>query len=397
MKNKNEIVNVCRNISHTTIEDYLNGKYRFRLNEVTGRIEYTLQDNSVYHEVSDYIINSIYRELTNRRFKTNIMALRFLLNSNFVPKFNPFKNYVCSLPQWDGSIDHIMLLGDTVTTSDKDFWQKCLKKWLVASIGSITDDSVVNHTVLVFSGAQGIGKTKWMLRLVPDTLKEFQYSGTINPENKDTLIQLSECFIINMDELENLNKSELGSLKSLITQDKIRIRKPYGYSSETMPRRASFVGSVNGKDFLSDTTGNRRFLCFETDKIDYMHNVDINLVYAQAYSLFKSGFQYWFDNREIIEISTKNEHYRRQTIEEQLLLKYFEPCEREDADYELMTCEILKRFHEEERLSITNAASQALGRALSANGFKRYKKFGRYVYGLKEINAYSNSNAQIVA
>jgi hypothetical protein len=68
--------------------------------------------------------------------------------------------------------------------------------------------------------------------LVPDALEGYLYSGIVNPNNKDTLINLSENLIINLDELENLNKTELGSLKALITQSAIRLRKAYGIYNE---------------------------------------------------------------------------------------------------------------------------------------------------------------------
>jgi predicted P-loop ATPase len=73
------------------------------------------------------------------------------------------------------------------------------------------------------------------------------------------------------------------------------MRKAYGHNNETMPRRASFAGSVNTAQFLNDSTGSRRFLCFEVEEIQYQHDVDINMIYAQALHLFNEGFRYWFD------------------------------------------------------------------------------------------------------
>ena len=60
-------------------------------------------------------------------------------------------------------------------------------------VGCVLDDKVINHKVIVFSGKQGLGKTTWVEKLVPKQLKEYLFSGTINPNNKDTLVQLSEC------------------------------------------------------------------------------------------------------------------------------------------------------------------------------------------------------------
>lgn len=56
-------------------------------------------------------------------------------------------------------------------------------------------------------------------KLMPLELKQYIFSGSINPNNKDTLIHLAECMLINLDELENLNRTEIGSLKELITKN----------------------------------------------------------------------------------------------------------------------------------------------------------------------------------
>jgi len=102
-----------------------------------------------------------------------------------------------------------------------------------------------------FSGAQGIGKTTWMEKLCPSILRPYLFSGTINPNNKDTLIHLAECMLINMDELENMNRTEIGTLKEIITKSAIRIRRSYGHNNESLTRRASFMGSVNTSLFLT--------------------------------------------------------------------------------------------------------------------------------------------------
>jgi predicted P-loop ATPase len=80
-------------------------------------------------------------------------------------------------------------------------------------------------------------------------LKEYLFSGTINPNNNDTLVQLAEFMLINLDKLENLNRSEIGSLNEIITKTKTRMRKAYGNNNVTMPRSASFSGIGNTAQF----------------------------------------------------------------------------------------------------------------------------------------------------
>lgn len=380
------------------IENYLNQNFKLRYNEVTGRVEFLeLNKSEQFEELNDYTINSINRKMLKEKVSCNPGLLKTVLFSDYTPMYNPFKTYLSNLPVWDSETDYIDELANTITTTNNSLWSFCFRKWLVAMVGSLLDDNVINHTVIVFSGAQGIGKTTWMLNLVPTELKKYCFSGTINPNNKDTLIQLSECMLINLDELENLNRSELGAMKEIITKNGIRVRRPYGYSADFMPRRASFAGSVNGKEFLNDTTGSRRFLCFEVTAINYMHSIALQNVLAQAVALFNNGFQYWFDTQEIKRINKNNEQFRIMCIEEELLLAHFNPCSAEEADYFFTTTELIHYFTQRVKITLTEGAKQKMGKALRAHKFERLKKQDRYVYALQEKQELVNDELSAVS
>jgi hypothetical protein len=366
------------------LELFLSNKYVFRHNIVSGKLEFQYFGKKKWNVMNDFIENSMLRECLKGRIKTNLSSLRNLLYSDFCVLFNPFEDYFFNLPSYNEKTDYITELANTITTTKQELWQQCFKKWLVAMVGCVLDEKVINHTVIVFSGKQGLGKTTWVERLVPKQLKEYLFSGTINPNNKDTLVQLAECMLINLDELENLNRSEIGSLKEIITKTQIRMRKAYGHNNETMPRRASFAGSVNTAQFLNDSTGSRRFLCFELLGIQYQHDVDINLAFSQALYLFKSGFRYWFDQEEIKSITENNEQYQLRSPEEELLLTWFEPCEREKANAFLNTSQIASKLAEKAKINITDSTINKLGRALKKHNFLKLKKNGIFVYALTE-------------
>ncbi len=369
------------------LELFLSNKYVFRHNIVSGKLEFQYFGKKKWNVMNDFIENSMLRECLKGRIKTNLSSLRNLLYSDFCPLFNPFEDYFFNLPSYDEKTDYITELANTITTTKQDLWQQCFKKWLVAMVGCVLDDKVINHTVIVFSGKQGLGKTTWVEKLVPKQLKEYLFSGTINPNNKDTLVQLAECMLINLDELENLNRSEIGSLKEIITKTQIRMRKAYGHNNETMPRRASFAGSVNTAQFLNDSTGSRRFLCFELEGIQYQHEVNIDDVFSQALYLFKSGFRHWFDQEEIKNITENNEQYQLRSPEEELLLTWFEPCEREKANNFLNASQIAAKLAERAKITITDGTINKLGKALKKHNFLRLKKNGIFVYALIE-NSY---------
>jgi predicted P-loop ATPase len=283
-----------------------------------------------------------------------------------------------------------------VHASDPDFWEICLRKWITAMVASLLDVEVVNHTVIVFTGPQGIGKTTWLLKLVPAALKKYHYSGTVNPTSRDTLMHLVECMEIVVDDLESMTRAEHSALKELITKSGIRQRRVFGVNNEYLQRRASFCGSVNTGQFLSDTTGNRRFLCIEVDSIDYRHHVDMDLVMAQALALYKSGFQYWFDRKEIGQLTVHNEEFVYAPVIDEMLMVCFEPVKEAlrymDEQYladnhilKLTATQIAARIAEKTHITINNGSTVSLGKALRKYGFVRFKHKDVYVYLVKEV------------
>lgn len=367
------------------LETFLNYRYSFRYNVVTGKLEYKASKATLWKPVTDFVENSILREIMKAKVKCNINTLRNLLRSDFCEQYDPFNDYFSILSNNEDERDYITELANTITTTKQDLWQVCFKKWFVAMVACVTNEKAINQTVIVFSGKQGVGKTTWIEKLIPKPLKDYMFSGTINPNNKDTLIHLAECMLINLDELENLNRTEIGTLKELITKTHIRMRKAYGHNNETLPRRASFAGSVNTAQFLNDTTGSRRFLCFEVQHIEYTHNIDINLAYAQAKQLYKDGFRYWFNQEEIKEINENNEQYQIRSPEEELLLTWFEIAHRDNANAFLNTSQIAAKLADKAKLNITDGTVMKLGKALKKHGYLRLSKKNGYVYAVREL------------
>jgi len=364
------------------LENFLNNRYKFRYNEVLGKLEYRRINAKTWKYITDFKENSILREIQKAKVRCSINSLRNLLHSDFCEMYDPFKDYFDNLVEYSGERDYIEELALTITTTKPDLWKLCFKKWFVAMVACVLNEKQVNQTVIVFSGKQGLGKTTWIEKLMPAELKQYIFSGTINPNNKDTLIHLAECMLINLDELENLNRTEIGSLKELITKTHIRMRKAYGHNNENMPRRASFAGSVNTAQFLNDTTGSRRFLCFELEHIEYQHEIDINLCYAQAFKLYESGFRHWFNQEEIKEINANNEQYQLKSPEEELLLTWFEPATKETAKYFLNTTQILQILTSRANINITDGSVVKLGKALRKHNFTRVMKSNSYVYAV---------------
>ena len=398
------------------IEEHLLVKYKFRHNPVLERTEYIKKSEPKgFQLLSERNVNTLFRELNLANIKCTISTLRSLLNSDFIPDQNPFEEYFTELPEWDNTKpDYIEQLAQTVISENDSFWKWAFKKWLVNLVAcglegtttakKLNIKSGINQQVLVFVGKQGIGKTTWLNGLLPDQLEGYLYSGIVNPSNKDTLVNLSENLIINLDELENLNKTELGSLKSLITQSAIRLRKAYGIFNENYVRRASFVGSVNEAEFLTDTTGNRRYLVVDALSIDYRHSVSMDEVYSQAFYLYKTKFDFDFRSSDIVRIDENNNKFLRQSIEEELLLNKYRIPEKGDDDSVIILLtptEIISMLQEDIKIKIGDPSSiRRLGNALHKHKFQKISRGNSKPYQLVEIikdnSTTTDPNKQVV-
>ncbi len=366
------------------LEVHMQSNYEFQYNEVTGRLFWRPLSAGELKELTEYDLNTIIRLCKKNRINCVKSELIQLLMSDFTPRYNPFYAYLESLPKWDSETDYINKMADTVTTTNQEHWRKCFKKWVVAMVGSLKDENTVNQTAPILSGGQGLGKTTWIGNLVPPELKAYFYSGTINSGSKDSITQLSECILIDMDELENLGKKSIGDLKSQMTRKDIRIRRPYGKVAENLPRRASFIGSINQKEFLKDETGSRRFLCFEIKNISNDAEFKIDNLYAQALSLFDSGFQFWFDGLEIQEVQLSNQQFHALSIESELLIKHFEPATADTATHFLSATEIAHILNDREKMAVNNSTLQHLGKALAAKKFENLSRNNRKVWAVRD-------------
>jgi len=184
--------------------------------------------------------------------------------------------------------------------------------------------------------------------------------------------------MINLDELASFSKADVNHCKAFFTEDKTKVRRPFASRTSITKRRANFFGSTNVSNFLTDETGNVRWLVTEITDIQhdrggsagYARNVDINLVWAQAYSLFKSGFDYQLTKEEIQHSEQFNKQHMRITEEHELAMKHLEPAEPTTPDAEfLMPGEIVLRLQSryEHRLKIN---SNNIGKALRALDFQ---------------------------
>ena len=330
-----------------------------------------------------------------------------VLQSHRIPDVHPLREYVLGCqPYTEDQPDWIGWLSEQVKVEgDEDaqqLWRVCFTKWFVAMVASWLKDEVVNQQVLVLVGKQGIYKTTWLERLLPPELRAYGCKMANSTQlNKDERLRIAEYGLIALDEIDAMGAKELNVMKSVITASDVSERAAYGYTKERRIRLASFCASGNKQEFLTDLTGNRRWLPFHAVSIQppFFAVIPYEQIYAQARYLVEMGFQYWFDLEDIEKLEAHNDDFRAQENEEQLLAVYFD-IPAEGCGQFMTTAEI------SDKLVIKGSIKKPmplnrLGMVLKKAGYMQ-KCLGGKVRGwlvrereTAEINANRNINAKL--
>ena len=255
-----------------------------------------------------------------------------VLQSHRIPDVHPLRAYVNACkPYTIDQPDWIGWLADQVTveggTKEQTLWKECFRKWFVGMVAGWMDDKAVNQQVLVLIGRQGIFKTTWLEHLLPPELRAYGCKMANSTQlNKDERLRIAEYGLIALDEIDAMGPKELNVMKSVITATDVSERAAYSYTKERRMRLASFCASGNKQEFLTDLTGNRRWLPFQVQMIvnPFFITLPYEQIYAQARYIYEQGIPYWFDLDEIDTLEQHNETFRAQENEEQLLAVYFD-------------------------------------------------------------------------
>lgn len=210
------------------------------------------------------------------------------------------------------------------------------------------DEGAVNNVILVFIGRQGAYKTTWFNYLLPPELKQYFYTkANARRMTKDDIIALSQYALICYEELDTMSPSELNQLKAVVTMQYTNERAAYGHYAEQRKHINTFCGTGNNPEFLSDPTGNRRWLPYEIESIlsPREHPFNYEGIYAQAYALYKSDFRYWFTDEEIEKQNRHNRAFEAPRLEQELVDLYFrKPTEAETGEIMPIARELYSAF-----------------------------------------------------
>ena len=245
---------------------------------------------------------------------------------------NPVLDWIHEKP-WDGQdrVDTAINCLGHITPLERTL----AKKWLAGAVAILHngEDGTTFGTegVLTLVGAQGIGKTSWFNLLFPNGRKWFKDGAAIDVENKDSLLQLTQFWCIELGEVDDTTRKDQSRLKAVITADGDYLRQPYREYAESTDRHCAICASVNREDYLRDETGNRRWwTVMLADRVDRrtMEALDIQQLWAQLEHLWQTA-------------TDRNALFRLNDTEREELEAINKECVQ-DAGYEEV---IVRRLH----------------------------------------------------
>ena len=389
------------------IQQFLSDRIYLRHNVITGRVEFRVPEadqftagsglpvSGEWQPVSDRVVNSLWAELSKAK-TVRAQDIYRVMESDLVPDYHPFQAYLGRLPKWDGVSDYILEMSVSVTVKgdveEQMLFYDYLKRWLVGMVAGWIDPKVVNNVILVLIGEQGSYKTTWFNYLLPPELSRYFYTKTnASRMGRDDLLTLAQYGLVCCEELDTMSPRDLNQLKAAVTMPSIDERAAYAHFHEHRKHIASFCGTGNNVQFLSDPTGNRRWLPFEVEHIRSPRDDPFNYegIYSQAYALYRQGFEYWFSQAEIRRLSAHNETYEAPNLERDLIRKYFRPPAPGELGEFVSTADIMQIISG----SLTQKLNQnRVGRAMTELGYERMRSCGErgytvVMYSAEEIKA----------
>ena len=279
----------------------------FGMNEFTGQVEFLnpapWHKGRVVHNpmIQDNDLKLLKGFLAVKHgFEQTIGAIEeAVTNVAFENKVHPVREYLLSL-KWDGEKRLDQWLQKYVGVKDSEYTRAVGRKMLCAAVARIMKPGCTFHHIVVLEGPQAAGKSQLVKALGGEWAADF----TVDPSNKDTIDSMQGKWIVEMAEMDVLNRTEMSALKAFITRSTDRVRQAYGRLTREFPRQCIFIGSINPSadgTYLTDTTGNRRFWPVETGKkIDFRSVAKVrDQLFAEAVTLIKNGEQIYMDNAKL--------------------------------------------------------------------------------------------------
>ena len=374
------------------LSGFLEKNYAFRYNLLTGETEFAKR-----WEVAEERGEKLHYLPVGRREMNGICLaaqaagiacwdrdVARYIQSDILPTYHPFAGYFEELPEWDGR-DRVSKLARRV--SDNKLWVNGFHRWMLgtarqwmrAGEGDNEQETRANSLApILVSTRQGWGKSTFCRMIVPPALRRhytesYDLAGVKGCEEK-----LADFGLINLDEFDRLSPKKMPLLKNLMQMGILNMRKAYQRNTQKLPRIASFIGTSNRRDLLSDRTGSRRFLCVElTHAIDCNTPIEYEQLYAQLKEELMRGERHWLTSQEERDLERNNRNFYRSTPEEEIFFRCFRfASPQEKGAVQLTATEIFTTMQREYKAALRGCTCHAFSRLLPTMGKRLHTMYG---------------------
>jgi len=371
---KGRVLNTIENL------EFMMGRYgiRCRYDVIKKDIEIMIPENGFSVDNQGNANRSLIKSVAQRNHMPVSAVDEYLTVIADKNQNNPVMNWITA-KEWDG-VPRLVDFMETVQTTNEALKMVLIKKWMISAVAAAArPNGLAAQGILVFVGEQGSGKTSWFKSLVPEWSDWAKDGLTLNPSEKDSVLTAISHWLVEIGELDaTFRKADIAQLKSFVTKDTDKIRRPYDRVESTFPRRTVFFGSVNDEQFLVDSTGNRRYWTLNTTSIDFEHGFDMQQVWAEVWCEYLNGVSWWLTPEELRELNESNEDFQAPDPIEEALASTFDfdrPIEHHQR--EMTSTEILMEIGYDkptrgQAMKVTSVLKGSFGKTAKRTKAKRF-------------------------
>ena len=225
--------------------------------------------------------------------------------------FNEVQDYL-SVISWDGMPRLETLYIDYLGAADNPYNRAVARKGCVAAVARAMMPGCKFDNMTILVGHQGIGKSSLL-----DILSKGWFNDSIRTfEGKEASELLQGVWIVEVSELDAFRRTDVARIKQFLSLRADRFRAAYGRHVKELPRPCVFFGTTNTKDFLQDTTGNRRFWPVTTGDQPVIKSVwndlpaEVDQIWAEAVVYWRMGETLYLAEEVEMMARAKQEEHR---------------------------------------------------------------------------------------
>ena len=219
-------------------------------------------------------------------------------------RFHPIRDYLDSLPPWDGECRLESLFIRCLEADDTEYVRTVTRRLFAAAVARVYQPGIKFDCLTVIDGAQGIGKSTLLKELVGDEY----YSETLSltdMDDKTGAEKLQGYWVIEIGELAGMKKADVEKVKGFLSTTDDKYRPSYGRVVESHPRQCVVIATVNGeRGYLRDITGNRRFWIIKCRQKEQARKWSFtkeerDQIWAEAVALWRGGEKLYLEDTEL--------------------------------------------------------------------------------------------------